>query len=396
MNNWEFEAVDPAGAKVKGRVRADSEQAALLQVQQRNLSPLKVRVVKLESDLFSRISAGEIEQMTTELALLLRNGVQLDRAVEMMSAVNPNQALAALLTNMTEEVRGGGSLYGAFARFPRYFDSLFCEMVRIGEETGKLAETLERVAASQKFQNELKGKVNQAMIYPAFILVVCIVALFAIFNFIVPSMSGLFSNMKDIPAYTAFLIDTSNWMQKYQSLLVGFVVLLLLLVVFSWRKPAFKAMVFSILRKLPVMKTGLLLSERIRYVSAMHLMLQSGLPLAQALGFAVGVLTDSRLQGQIRRVRDEVTQGRMLSESLALTDILEPVMLSLIKVGEESGRLDSIFGEITTRTRWRFEQWALRLTSMLEPLLIIIMGGLVGSVVVTMLLSIVATTDVPL
>ncbi|WP_333796361.1 type II secretion system F family protein [Rheinheimera sp.] len=396
MNNWEFEAVDPAGAKVKGRVRADSEQAALLQVQQRNLSPLKVRVVKLESDLFSRISAGEIEQMTTELALLLRNGVQLDRALEMMSAVNPNQALAALLTNMTEEVRGGGSLYGAFARFPRYFDSLFCEMVRIGEETGKLAETLERVAASQKFQNELKGKVNQAMIYPAFILVVCIVALFAIFNFIVPSMSGLFSNMKDIPAYTAFLIDTSNWMQKYQSLLVGFVVLLLLLVVFSWRKPAFKAMVFSILRKLPVMKTGLLLSERIRYVSAMHLMLQSGLPLAQALGFAVGVLTDSRLQGQIRRVRDEVTQGRMLSESLALTDILEPVMLSLIKVGEESGRLDSIFGEITTRTRWRFEQWALRLTSMLEPLLIIIMGGLVGSVVVTMLLSIVATTDVPL
>lgn len=396
MNNWEFEAVDPAGAKVKGRVRADSEQAALLQVQQRNLSPLKVRVVKLESDLFSRISAGEIEQMTTELALLLRNGVQLDRALEMMSAVNPNQALAALLTNMTEEVRGGGSLYGAFARFPRYFDSLFCEMVRIGEETGKLAETLERVAASQKFQNELKGKVNQAMIYPAFILVVCIVALFAIFNFIVPSMSGLFSNMKDIPAYTAFLIDTSNWMQKYQSLLVGFVVLLVLLVVFSWRKPAFKAMVFSILRKLPVMKTGLLLSERIRYVSAMHLMLQSGLPLAQALGFAVGVLTDSRLQGQIRRVRDEVTQGRMLSESLALTDILEPVMLSLIKVGEESGRLDSIFGEITTRTRWRFEQWALRLTSMLEPLLIIIMGGLVGSVVVTMLLSIVATTDVPL
>jgi len=86
----------------------------------------------------------------------------------------------------------------------------------------------------------------------------------------------------------------------------------------------------------------------------------------------------------------------MLSDSLALTDILEPVMLSLIRVGEESGRLDNIFGEITTRTRWRFEQWALRLTSMLEPLLIIIMGGLVGSVVVTMLLSIVATTDVPL
>jgi type II secretory pathway component PulF len=396
MDNWEFEAVDPAGAKVKGRVRADSEQAALIQVKGRNLSPLRVKVVKLETDLFNRITAGELEQMTTELALLLRNGVQLDRALEMMSAVNPNQALAALLINMTEDVRGGGSLHRAFSRYPRYFDSLFCEMVRIGEETGKLAETLDRVAASQKFQNELKGKVNQAMIYPVFILVVCVVALFAIFNFIVPSMSGLFSNMKDIPPYTAFLINTSNWMQEYQTFLIGFIVAFITMCMFSWRKPAFKAIVFGILRKTPVMKTGLMLSERIRYVSAMHLMLQSGLPLAQALGFAVGVLTDHRLQVQIQRVRDEVTQGRMLSEALALTDILEPVMLSLIRVGEESGRLDSIFGEITTRTRWRFEQWALRLTSMLEPLLIIIMGGLVGSVVVTMLLSIVATTDVPL
>jgi general secretion pathway protein F len=127
----------------------------------------------------------------------------------------------------------------------------------------------------------------------------------------------------------------------------------------------------------------------------MQLMLQSGLPLAQALGFSVAIANDNKIQGQLKRVRDEVSQGKMLSDSLAATDILEPVMLSLVKVGEEGGNLDVVFGEMSERARWRFEQWAMKLTSMLEPLLIIVMGGLVGSVVVTMLLSIVSTSDVP-
>src|SRR5690606_19622407 len=116
---------------------------------------------------------------------------------------------------------------------------------------------------------------------------------------------------------------------------------------------------------------------------------------AQALKLSVGISSDEKIQGQLRRVRDEVSQGRMLSDTLASTDILEPVMLSLVKVGEESGNLDTVFAEMSNRSRWRFEQWALKLTSMLEPILIIVMGGLVGSVVVTMLLSIVSTSDVP-
>lgn len=394
MQTWEFDAVDENGAKIRGRLRALDEIDALHAVRQRRLVPLKVKVVVIEKSLFNRVTSGELEQLTTEIALLLRNGVQLDRALDMMTSTNPNPVLAALLSNMTEDVRSGSSLYKAFARYPQFFDDLYCEMVRIGEETGKLSDVLQKVALNLKFQNELKSKVTQAMVYPAFILAVCFVAILAIFNFIVPSMSGLFANMRDLPSYTVFLIETSHWMQQYQGYLLGALAGLAAYIMSQRSKPGFKKVFFSVLRRLPVLKNGMMLNERIRYVSAMHLMLSSGLPLAQALKLAIGMLNDPRFQSQMFRVKEDVSQGRMLSEALSLTELIEPVALSLIRVGEESGCLDVIFYEISERSRWRFEQWALKLTSMLEPLLIIVMGAMVGSVVVTMLLSVVATTDV--
>lgn len=394
MQTWEFDAVDENGAKIRGRLRALDEIDALHAVRKRRLVPLKVKVVVIEKSLFNRVTSGELEQLTTEIALLLRNGVQLDRALDMMTSTNPNPVLAALLSNMTEDVRSGSSLYKAFARYPQFFDDLYCEMVRIGEETGKLSDVLQKVALNLKFQNELKSKVTQAMVYPAFILAVCFVAILAIFNFIVPSMSGLFANMRDLPSYTVFLIETSHWMQQYQGYLLGALACLVAYIMSQRSKPGFKKVFFSVIRRLPVLKNGMMLNERIRYVSAMHLMLSSGLPLAQALKLAIGMLNDPRFQSQMFRVKEDVSQGRMLSEALSLTELIEPVALSLIRVGEESGCLDVIFYEISERSRWRFEQWALKLTSMLEPLLIILMGAMVGSVVVTMLLSVVATTDV--
>lgn len=395
MLSWDYEAIDSEGARVKGRVRADTEQDALSQIIAKQLSPLSVKRPKNGKSLFNRISAAEIEQLTTELGLLLRNGVQLDRALEMMSQASANVLASDMLAGMTEDVRAGNSLYSTFARYPAYFDQLFCEMIKIGEESGKLAATLERLGHNLKFQNELKSKVSQAMVYPAFILAVCIVSLFAIFNFIVPSMEGLFANMQDIPAYTAFLINTSGFVRENQILIILATLGFIAFVMLNWQKPWLQNGLNSVLKRTPVMKTGLMLNERIKFISAMQLMLQSGLPLAQALSFVVNVARDKHMKKQLERTRDEVSQGKMLSESLSATDILEPVMLSLVRVGEESGRLDSVFTEMNDRARWRFEQWAIKLTSMLEPLLIIVMGGLVGSVVVTMLLSIVSTSDVP-
>ncbi|MDP5134927.1 type II secretion system F family protein [Rheinheimera baltica] len=396
MSVWEYDAIDDNGSRLKGRVRADTEQQALALVNQQQLSPLKIRQIKTEQGLFNRIKANDIEQLVTELALLLRNGVQLDRALDIMSGSTPNTVASEMLAAITESVRTGAPLFKAFSKYPRYFDTLFCEMVRIGEESGQLATTMERLGHNLKFQNDLKNKITQAMVYPGFVLAVCILSLFAIFNFIVPSMQGLFANMRDIPPYTQFLISTSEWVQNNQLLLLIFTFITVAAIFRSWREPGFQNFLQVIIRRTPVIKQGVFLGERIRFVSSMQLMLQSGLTLAKALEFSVNVVKDHRVKRQLERIKSEVSNGKMLSDALAVTDILEPVMLSLVKVGEESGRLDIVFTEMNERSRRKFEQWAMKLTSMLEPILIIVMGGLVGSVVVTMLLSIVSTTDVPL
>ncbi len=396
MEIWQYEALDNNGGRVKGRVKAINKVAALLAVSQQQLTPLTVAPLKVTDGFFKSISAAELEQLTSELSILLRNGVQLDRALEMMAQANPNATIAALLADLTEQVRAGTPLHKAFSCYSRYFDNLYCEMVRIGEESGKLAETLQRLTQNLKFQNELRSKVTQALVYPGFIMAVCLVSLFAIFNFIVPSMEGLFSNRDDLPAYTAFLLSSSAFVRENQMLIIGSFVVFVFFVLSSSRKPWFRSMMLAVAAKTPVIRSGLLLSERIRFVSAMQLMLQSGLPLSQSLHFAQGVFVSPAMGLQVRRVKDDIAHGQMLSQSLASTELLEPVMMSLIKVGEESGNLETVFAEINNRARWRFEQWALKLTSMLEPLLIIIMGGLVGSVVVTMLLSIVSTSDVPI
>ena len=279
MQIWQYEALDSNGGRVKGRIKAESKLAALLAVNNQQLTPLSVVPLQVKDGLFKRIASTELEQLTSELAILLKNGVQLDRALEMMSQANPNATIAALLGDLTERVRSGMPLYKAFHIYQRYFDSLYCEMVRIGEESGKLAETLLRLAQNLKFQNELRNKVTQALVYPGFIMAVCLVSLFAIFNFIVPSMAGLFSNRTDLPAYTSFLLAASDFVRQYQLHIVIALLLGVMFIISSSRKPWFRRALLAAARNTPVISTGLLYSERIRFVSAKHLMLQSGLPL---------------------------------------------------------------------------------------------------------------------
>ncbi len=354
MQHWLYVGLDAKGSKVNGKLKASDKTAAMAMMIERGLSPLEVKPVTQRFSLFNRLSSADTEQLTTELALLLRNAVPLDRALEMLSEHHPNPLAATMLADITEDVRSGVTLNQSFARFPQYFDSLFCEMVKVGEESGQLATALDKLSQNLKFQNDLKSKVNQAMIYPMFILAVCLVSVWAIFNFIVPSMSGLFANMAEIPAYTRFLLDSSAFVRSYQQWLAVGLLGMILAFLHYRQQPWFKAALHSLFRRLPLINRGMLLAERIRYVSAMYLMLSSGIPLVQALGFGVSVVQDLKLKNQLQRVRDEVSHGKMLSDVIAGTDIMEPIMLSLVKVGEESGRLELVFGEIFERSRRSF------------------------------------------
>jgi len=388
-----YKAYNNEGKVVSGSLLSESETTAREALAAQGMVPFEIKAKKSGSQ-SQRVTSHHIEELTSELSLLLKSGLQINHALGVLVDIAPTDGVKRIISHILDEVNHGGELHKAMSAHPKVFDSLYVQMVKIGESSGRLPQVFEKLASNLQFQRELTKKVTQAMIYPCFIMAVCVVSVVAIFNFVVPSMSSLFESLQDIPPYTQFLMSASEWMQSYQ------IYLLLALaggisLIMRWKdQPWFKNRVDRMLIGNPITKTAMLLVERIRYASSMNLMLGSGVPLVEAMAMAASTVKSTSIASQLTTANEGVSQGESIMSALSGIPIFDSVSTSLLKVGEETGQLDLIFGEISDRGRSTFEDWMLRMTAMLEPLMIVVMGGLVGSVVVIMLLSVVSINDV--
>lgn len=207
-------------------------------------------------------------------------------------------------------------------------------------------------------------------------------------------MSTMFEGVKDLPWYTSFILDTSEWMISYQWFLVFGIVVLILGIKEGLKKPKFNEWLQTFSLKLPVVSTAVKTVERIRFNSGLAMMIKAGIPIDRALNLSLGSIKNLLLQREIAIAMKKVRRGSALTPALQQTSIYPPFYISLLEVGEESGNLESVFDEIAKRSRQDFEAWATKMTTLIEPLMILIMGGIVGGVVVTMLLSMVAVNDI--
>lgn len=390
---FKYQAYDRSGNLIKGVEQAENESEAQYRLKKQGLVVLNVSELKVKSS-GRKINQTQIEEITSQLALLLRSGLKIDRAIEVLANNTANTQLRTLLQHLLNTVSHGGQLSSALEEHKNIFSTLYCEMVKIGESSGRLPEVFDRLAENLMFQRELAKKITQAMVYPAFIMAVCSLALVAIFNFVVPSMSGLFESLTELPVYTEILINTSSWVQRYQFYLLMALILAIATVIHSIGKPWFNDFLTRTLELLPLTRNALYQVERIRYSGAMALMLESGVDLATSMAMAARTVKANGIKSQLIKSQQLVSQGQSLSQSLTGIPIFDSISLSLLQVGEESGQLGRVFTEVNRRSRSAFESWVLKLTTMLEPLMIVFMGLIVGSVVVIMLLSIVSVNDV--
>ena len=276
------------------------------------------------------------------------------------------------------------------------FSPLYLNLVKLGEASGTLPEIFSRLSADLKFQAELKGKVIQALIYPCVIFAVCILCIFFVFNYIVPQMSGLFEGMPEIPFYTELLLALSAWMIDYQWYLLFCIAALITALYTSSKNPSIAGRLDAFLARVPGASGMILLIERVRFNTPIAMMLGSGILIDRSLDMALGSIKNSQIRQTLIASRDQVKKGGQLSASLRNGPVFDDFSMSLVEVGEESGDLSSVFQEISIRARRDFETKVERMTSLLEPVLILVMGGIVGGVVVVMLLSIVSINDVGL
>nr|WP_275423244.1 type II secretion system F family protein [Pseudoalteromonas sp. MMG022] len=341
-----------------------------------------------------RVSLNELEQSTSQLSTLLHNGLRVDKALEVLAQSNRNSALGQVWSLVLNEIKQGAVLSDALASRPDIFSTLYIEMVRIGEATGNLPQVFARLSQNLEFQSALRSKVIQASTYPLFILVVCLTAIWAIFNFVIPSMSSMFDNGAAVPQYTQLLLDMSSWVQNYQVHLLVSILLAGVGLYSALQKASLRSALFASVIKFPIVKQIVNHSDRIKFSTALQLTLESGVSLSDSLELAMQTVANPNLQTKLGKVATVVSSGGVLSHELKHLGLYDEVAVSLVTVGEESGSLASSFNEIAKRSRNSFESWLTKFTALLEPLLILIMGGVVGSVVIIMLLSIVSMNDV--
>jgi len=399
MKSFSYKAYDNLGAKADGGI-----EAADLDLAKAVLSEQGLMVVSVTEDTsFSqelgflsrrRVSAQELEFLTSELALLLNSGVTIDRGLAVIKRNSTSVPQARLLASLHDAVRRGESLSEAMAAESEVFNPLYVNLVKLGESSGTLPKIFSRLAEDIKFQSELRSKIMQALTYPSVIFLVCILCIVFIFNYIVPQMSGLFQGLPEIPTYTAFLLSASVWMIKYQWFLLLGIVMGVAMFVTVLKTTEGARRIDEALLMVPGIKNVFILVERIRFNTAIAMMLESGILIDQCLDMAVGSVKNQTIQQELKIAKERVKKGDTLSKALRASPLYPDFSLSLIEVGEESGQLEPVFVEISLRSRREFESWVDRMTSLLEPLLILVMGGIVGGVVVTMLLSIVSVNDI--
>ncbi|MET2847606.1 type II secretion system F family protein [Vibrio owensii] len=394
---FNFQAYDRHGARQNGVIEASSLEEAKNQLKQQQLTVVKLEQALAKSNAKANgpikpLTLKELEIMTSELALLLESGVRIDKGLDILAKGSTNN-LGQVMAQLAASVRKGDSLSASMATI-KGFDHVYISLVKMAEESGNLPLVFGQLAKELKFRCELKAKIIQSLTYPAVILFVCVACILFVFNFIVPRMSGLFEQATELPIYTEVLLNLSQWMQNYQLYLfmaIGGVILSALHLASTGQLKAITTRAFS---KTPGLRNSVLLVNRIQVSSSMAMLLTSGVKLDQALKLASDGITWPELRNALSAARSKVGGGESLTLALSNTELYSDLSLSLIEVGEESGELARVFDEVAHRSRTDFESWTSKLTSILEPLMILVMGGIVGGVVVVMLLSITSLNDV--
>jgi type II secretory pathway component PulF len=399
QEQFHYTGFDAAGSAVDGTVDAASLAQARAELRDRKILVSEIRPAAESRNWREslglgeqKIGLGQLEIITAELALLLENGVRIDRGLEILRRGSSNPSTRRLLGELLESLKKGNQLSVAAAESPQVFDPLYVNLLALGEASGRLADVFRSLADDLGFRRDVRQKVITAVTYPLVILTVCIISLLFIFNFVVPNLASLFEGYAELPWYTNALMGTSAFMQRYQLLLGGVLVAIVVGVFYLPRWPALQIAWHEFAAGAPVLGASIAMVERIRLTGGMAMMLEAGVPVDRALQLASSSIKSTPIKRELVVALAKLRQGEGISSVLRQTRLFPDFYASLLEVGEESGALAPVFTEIARRSRQGFAEWTQRFTSLLEPALILFMGLMVGAVVVVIMLSITAIT----
>ena len=383
-----WEGRDKAGKMVRGEMRANSESIVNVTLRRQGIATTKVKKKSFRSG--KKITDKDLTLFTRQLATMMKAGVPLLQSFDIVAKGHSNPSVSKLIQDIRSDVETGTSLNQAFRKFPLYFDPLFCNLVGAGEQAGILEDLLTRLAIYKEKTIAIKGKIKSALFYPISILVVAFVVTAVIMIWVVPAFKDVFKSFgADLPAPTLIVMAISDFFVKWWYLIFGGIFGGLYLFFQSWRRSlrVQRAMDRALL-KAPIFGAVIRKATIARWTRTLATMFAAGVPLVESLDSVGGASGNAVYLDATKKIQAEVSTGTSLTVAMQNADVFPNMVTQMVSIGEESGSLDEMLGKVADFYEEEVDEAVASLSSLMEPLIMVILGVLIGGLVIAMYLPI--------
>jgi general secretion pathway protein F len=402
MPLFKYKAINSAGETEEHIRDASDEQALILSLQSEGYIPITVAPATSRSFLGlslggkqNKLSQKDIGLFTSELATLLESGLPLDKSLSVLiDLTDDNEHLSKLIGKVLEKVKGGSSLADALEKQTGIFSKFYLNMLRAGEAGGNLGDVLTRLSEYLERSQELKDKVSTAMIYPAILLVVSVISLFVMLTFVVPQFTEMFEGAgKELPVPTQIVVGLSEWLRKYWWILIGAGLLASSYMKFQMADPVRKKVWDGLFLRLPLIGTIVLHKETANISRTLGTLLGNGVSILSAMVIVRETVDNLVLADAIQDTEEQLKQGKHMYDALHDKGIFPKMAMQMIKMGEETGRLEEMLLRVATMYDKQLRISIERLLALLEPAVIVTLGVMIGGIIASILLAILSVND---
>ena len=383
---------DKRGVKLKGQQIASSPNLVRAELRRQGISPISVK--KKPKPLFggagSRISPKDIAVFSRQLATMLKSGVPLVTAMQIISGGVKNQKMRVMVDNIRAEVESGSALYEALAEYPVQFDELYINLVKAGESAGVLDTILDNIAAHKERIESIKGKIKKALYYPAAVIAVAMIVSAILLIYVIPQFEGIFQSFgADLPAFTRMIVNLSHWMvDNGLYLLIAVVAIITGLIMAKKRSEKFAHTIDRLSLKIPIVGDILEKAAIARFCRTLAITFAAGVPLVDALKIVSGATGNRIYDEAAAKIREDVSVGHQLQMAMQQVGLFPSMVIQMAAIGEEAGSLDEMLTKVAEAYEEEVNNSVDALSSLLEPLIIVVIGVMVGAMVIAMYLPI--------
>ena len=401
MAAFDYVAINQKGKKEKGVIAADSLENARRELRNRKLAPVKVSEVgkkhKLLKVLDRKISLKNLVIFTRQISVLTSGGVSLDQALRVIGEQSSNAQVKEQSLTIASRIEEGFTLTEALKEFPQSFDRLYVSLVSAGERAGDMSNILDKAASYLERKSRIQQDITGALVYPAVLITVALIIVLLMLIFVVPSVVSQFANLnQELPMLTRWLIGLSDFISGPAIWLI----LVISIGIFSSFKLSNTRNIFSLIDKLlihiPVIKDFLINANLARFTSSLSILRDNDIPIVQALDISTATISNSFLRSRLEESLVKVSEGDSFAKSLSAVPLIPPIVIQMIDSGERSGELEEMLTKSAEFLDLEFQQSTKVALNLLEPLIVVMMGGIVAGIIVAVLLPLIQMNNLSL